>query len=124
MKTSVETVNREYEETIRPAKERYNVGMQAAMAVYNIELTKINDKFKADFSEINRMKQEAIESGDSDQLTAVEELERELVDKLRRAHQDADRRLRLAQVPIKTEYGKATQDAQRKRWEGLSRARR
>lgn len=122
--TTIEDVNREYEEAIRPAKDRYNGGMQAAVAVYNMELTKINDKFKADFGEIGRMKREVIESGDSDQLTAVEELERELMDKLRQAHQDADRRLRQAQAPIKAEYGRATQDAQRKRWEGLSKARR
>lgn len=120
MKT-VEDVNHEYEEAIRPAREQYGARMQAVEAIYNAELVKIQDKFKDGFTVIQHMKQKAIVAGDSNQIAATEDLERELLDDRKRAHQDADRRLRLAQAPIKAEYGTATRDAQRRRWEELSR---
>jgi len=120
VKQTIEDVNREYEETIRPHKETYDRQMAAMQAMLDAELTKIHDRFKEEIAKLTRMRNEALTAGDKDRVFDVLSRLEEIEEKKRQAQIDADVRYRKMSAPVKAEYGRATEDARNRRMSALS----
>jgi len=138
MKTKDE-VNREYTEAIAPAREKYATDSRTVEDAYNAELVAIKERFqdklfeaagKTVAAEDNFGRARKTERPESREvvnsmyaLDDAEDAATAIKDEMRREVSEAEARRQKALAPVKAEYGRATKDAQRKRWEGLSHAK-
>ncbi len=120
MKTR-EDINREYEEAIRPHKDKYNRGIQMAQSALDADLTKIHDKYKDKLEELRRKLAQAVLEENSDVIYVLEERLKEAEDEKRRVQMEADHRYRKMVAPVKAEYDRATSEARNNRISAISK---